>query len=152
MDLTGVFFKIKALLMRKEQTNFNTLKPRQNGRHFADDTFKRIFMDENIRISIKISLKSVSKGRINNIPALVPITHWRRLGNKPLSEPMMVGLLTHLCVTRPQWVLMDPIRFLTIRGLKGRKPRVSTLYSQSFGQLWTCQLNVYEKVFHICCC
>ena len=24
--------------------------------------------------------------------------------DKPLSEPMMVSLLTHICVTRPQWV------------------------------------------------
>ena len=37
----------------------NTLRPRQNGRRFADDTFKRIFLNENARISIKISLKFV---------------------------------------------------------------------------------------------
>ena len=30
---------------------------------------------------------------------------WRRPGDKPLSEPMMVRLLTHICVTRPQWVI-----------------------------------------------
>ena len=82
----------------------NTLRPRQNGRHFADDTFKRIFMNENFRISINISLKFVPKGLINNIPALVQIMAWRRPGDKPLSEPMMVNLLTHICVTRPQWV------------------------------------------------
>ena len=29
---------------------------------------------------------------------------WRRPGDKPLSEPMMARLLTHICVTRPQWV------------------------------------------------
>ena len=29
---------------------------------------------------------------------------WRRPGDKPLSEPMMVRLLTHICVTRPQCV------------------------------------------------
>ena len=29
---------------------------------------------------------------------------WRRPGDKPLSEPMMVSLSTHICVTRPQWV------------------------------------------------
>ena len=29
---------------------------------------------------------------------------WRRPGDKPLSEPIMVSLLTHICVTRPQWV------------------------------------------------
>ena len=29
---------------------FNTLRPRQNGRHFLDDTFKCIFLNENIWI------------------------------------------------------------------------------------------------------
>ena len=29
---------------------------------------------------------------------------WHRPGDKPLSEPMMVSLLKHICVTRPQWV------------------------------------------------
>ena len=29
---------------------------------------------------------------------------WRRPGDKPLSEPMMVSLVTHICVTRPQRV------------------------------------------------
>ena len=29
---------------------------------------------------------------------------WRRSSDKPLSEPMMVSLLTHICVTLPQWV------------------------------------------------
>ena len=82
---------------------FNTLRPRENDRHFADDAFKRIFMNENIWISIKISLKFVPKGPINNIQALVLIMAWRRTGDKPLSEPMLVSLLTHICVTRPQW-------------------------------------------------
>ena len=50
------------------------------------------------------SLKFVPKGPINNIPALVQIMAWRRSGEKPLFEPMMVNLLTHICVTRPQWV------------------------------------------------
>ena len=80
----------------------NSLRPRQNGRHFADDTFKRIFLNENVRISIKISLKFVPKGPINNNPALVQIMAWRRPGDKPLSESMLVRLPTHICVTRPQ--------------------------------------------------
>ena len=83
---------------------FNTFRPRQNGRHFPDDNFKRIFLNENVRILIKISLKFVTKGPIINIPALVQIMAWRRSGDKPLSESMMVSLLTHICVTRPQWV------------------------------------------------
>ena len=84
--------------------NVNTLKPRQNGRHFADDTFKRIFLNENVRIPITISLKFVFKGLISNIRSLGQIMAWRRPGDKPLSEPMMVWLPTHLSVTRPQWV------------------------------------------------
>ena len=71
---------------------------------FPDDIFKCIFLNENVSISIKISLKFAPEGRINNIPALVQIMAWRRPGDKPLSEPMMVSLLTHVCVTRPQWV------------------------------------------------
>ena len=49
-------------------------------------------------------IKGTPKGRINNIPALVQILVWRRRGDKPLSEPMMVSLLAHICVIRPQWV------------------------------------------------
>ena len=82
----------------------NTLRPKQNGRQFADDTFKRISLNENVRISIKISLNFVPYGPINNILALVQIMAWRRAGDKPLSEPMLVRLPTHICVTRPQWV------------------------------------------------
>ena len=78
----------------------NTLKPWQNGLHFPDD----IFMNKNVKISINISLKFVPRGPIDNIPALVQMMAWRRPGNKPLSEPMMVSSTTHICVTRPQWV------------------------------------------------
>ena len=82
----------------------NTLRPRQNGRHFPDDIFKCIFLNENEWILIKISLKFVPKDQINNIPSLVSIMAWRRPGDKPLSEAMMASLLTHICVARPQWV------------------------------------------------
>ena len=82
----------------------NTLRPRQDGRHFPNDIFKWIFLNESIWISIKISLTFVPSVPINNIPALVQIMAWRRPGDKSLSEPMMVSLPTHICVTRPQWV------------------------------------------------
>ena len=91
----------------------NSLRPRQNGRLFADDTFKRIFLNENIRISIKISVKFVPKGLIKNIPALVLIMAWRQPGDKPLSEPMMVRSPTHICVTRLKCLLLKT--FKTIR-------------------------------------
>ena len=54
-----------------EKGIFNTLRPRQNGRHFPDDRFKWIFLNENVWISIEVSLKFVPKGQIDNIPALV---------------------------------------------------------------------------------
>ena len=62
------------------------------------------FFNGNVWISTKISLKFVPKGPINNIPALLQIMSWRRQGDKPLSETMMVSLLMHICVTRPHWV------------------------------------------------
>ena len=82
----------------------NTLRPRQNGRHLADDIFKQIFLNENVWILIKISLKFIPNCPINNIPTLVQIMAWGQPGNKPLSEPMRVSLLTHIWVTQPQWV------------------------------------------------
>ena len=88
----------------------NILRPRQNGHHFADDTFERIVLNENVRITITISLKVVLTVPINNIPALVQIMAWCRPGDKPLSELMMVRLPTHICVTRPQWVKGEPVR------------------------------------------
>ena len=62
-----------------------------------------------MRISYKISLKLVPKGPINDIPALVQIMAWLRPGDKPLSEPVMVRLPTHICVIRPQWVNTYPL-------------------------------------------
>ena len=66
--------------------------PGQNGRNFADVIFKCIFLNENVWISNKFSMKFVTKGPINNIPAMVQTMAWRRSGDKPLSEPMMVSL------------------------------------------------------------
>ena len=83
---------------------FNTLRPKQDGRHFPDDIFQCIFLNENVWISIRISLRFVPKGLINNIEALVQILAWCPPGDKPLSGPMMVNLLMHICVTQPQWV------------------------------------------------
>ena len=82
----------------------NTLRPKQNDHHFAADIFKCILLNEMVWISINISLKLVPGGSINNISVLVQIMAWRRPGDKPLSEPMMVRLPTHICVTRPQCV------------------------------------------------
>ena len=67
---------------------------------------KYIFLNENVWISIKTSLRFAPRGPINNIPALVQMMAWCRPGDKPLSVPMVVSLQMHLRVTRPQWVTL----------------------------------------------
>ena len=62
-----------------------------------NDILKYIFVNENVWIPIKISLKCPA----NDIAALVHIMAWCRPGDKPLSETIMVSLPTHICVTRP---------------------------------------------------
>ena len=82
---------------------------------------------------IEISLKFVPKGLINNIPALVQKMAWRHPGDKPLSEPMMEGLLTHICVTRPQWV----------NGFSTRRVDMECIMTSSNG-------NIFRVTGHLC--
>ena len=70
----------------------NTLRPRQDGRHFANVVFKCIFLNENVWILIKISLKFDPKGLIDNMPPLVQLMAWHQIGDKPLFEAMMTLL------------------------------------------------------------
>ena len=68
----------------------------------------------------KISLKFVPKGPIDNNPALFQIMAWRRIGDKPLSEPILIRftdafmrLLWALWadfIHILSWVFMDPLR------------------------------------------
>ena len=64
---------------------------RQNDNHFAD-IFKCIFLNENVWISNKISLKFVPCGQIDDKSALVRTVAWCRTDDKPLSEPTMADL------------------------------------------------------------
>ena len=82
----------------------NTLRARQYGYRFPNDIFKCIFVNENVLILIEISLKFVPKVQINDIQALVQIMAGCPLGDMPLSGPVTVSSLMHICVTRPQWV------------------------------------------------
>ena len=103
-DFIMKLFYLSCMFSRVLIYLINTLRPRHYGRHFPDDIFKWIFVNENAWISINISLKFVPRGPISHIPALVQMMAWRWPGDKPLSEPMMVILPTHICATRPQWV------------------------------------------------
>ena len=55
----------------------------------ADDNFKCIFMNENDKILIRISLKFVPRSQIDDKSALVQVMAWRQRGDKPLPEPML---------------------------------------------------------------
>ena len=52
------------------------------------------------------SLRFVPQVQVNSIQAMVQIVAWRWPGDKPIYEPMMVSLLTHICVIRPEWILI----------------------------------------------
>ena len=90
----------------------NTFRPKQNDCYFAYETFKCIFVNENVWISIKISLKFIP----NSIPELPQIMAWCRQGTKgkPLSEPTMVSLSTHICVNRPHWIKLIMVGVIDI--------------------------------------
>ena len=87
-----------------DKQDINILRPGQNCRHYADVIFKWLFLNENVWMLLKISLKFVPKFRISNTLKLVQIMAWPRPGNTPLSGLMRASFLTHMCVTQPQWV------------------------------------------------
>ena len=67
---------------------FELISAGQNGRQFAEDTLKRILTNEHVFIAIRISLKRVPMGPIDNKAALIQVMAWRRTGDKPLPESM----------------------------------------------------------------
>ena len=54
------------------------------------------------------------RGPINNKSALVQVMAWWRIGNKPLSEPMLSSL-THMCGTRGRCVKIAPVFAIAFR-------------------------------------
>ena len=86
-------------VVRYEHIEVETRWPPFSRRHFRTH-----FLERKCYNLINDSLKFVPDGPINNFPVLVQIMAWHRPGDKPLSEPMMIRLPTHICVTRPQWV------------------------------------------------
>ena len=96
-----------VLQLRQSQQIFSSSLPGQNGRHFADDTFRCIFVNEKFCVLIKISLKFVPKAPIDSIFALVKIMAWRWIG---------------LALNRRQaiiWTNADPLHWRTYVALGG---------------------------------
>ena len=79
-----------TFLKQSHEYIINWSPPRQNGCNFTNDIFKCILLNEIFFIFIRISLKFVRKGPINNIQALVQIIACHPPGAKPFSEPMLI--------------------------------------------------------------
>ena len=61
----------------------------KNNHNLADDILSRIFVNQNVWISIKMSLKFVLNGPVANMPAYVQIVALCQTGDKPISGPMV---------------------------------------------------------------
>ena len=83
---------------------FNSSPPRQFGGKIADDIFKRIFFNENDWMSIKISLKFIPEGPIDNKSVLVQVMAWCRQATSHYLNQCWPSFLTHICGTRGRWV------------------------------------------------
>ena len=135
---TCIWHKHKTSLMNRwsPKTAINTLRPRHNGCHFADDILKGIFLNENAWMSIRISLKSVHMGPINNIPSLVQIMAWCRPGDKPLSERWLdyrriyasVGL--NELMTFWNYLTTRPLRWFMLSWDRNAKVNVEAIVAQ----------------------
>ena len=82
-------YQLRVCVCPVERFHFDKLRPIKKFRHFADDIFKCVFLNENIWISLKMSLKFVPKFRIYKIQAFVQIMVWRRQGDKPFWGPTL---------------------------------------------------------------
>ena len=89
----------------------NTLRLRQNDRHFADDKFKCIFLNVNIWISIKISLKFPPKDRsvfwhINASPGLNGLTKYLSLSGlfDYLTNMFLIMYNSQFKIQKVKWV------------------------------------------------
>ena len=100
-SLAKLTLKFNGSLSKLELTHWGREKwPTFPRRHFEMHFLEWKCMN----LDYNFSLNVVPCGSINNIQSLVQIMAWRLPGDKPLSEPMVVGLPTHICVTRPRWV------------------------------------------------
>ena len=92
-------------------TNFNSSPPElwQNGHQCPDDIFKRIFVNENVRVLIRISLKFVPETSIDNMPALVQVMAWRRQVTNHYLNQCWPSLLMHIGGTYYTVTLNDDV-------------------------------------------
>ena len=126
--------KLKCIMFLQNNSG-HTLRSTKNRRDFEDDILKCILLNENVLITIKISLWYISDGSVNNIPSLVQMVAWRRPSDKPLFEPMMIILLTH-------W------RMYTSLGLNGLKLLIKPSHPMTPRSCFRLRCNQHVPDFH----
>ena len=77
------FWKVQYLLIYSSP-------PGRMAAILPDDIFKGIFLNETDIFPNQISLKLVPMSPVDSKSALVRVMAWRRTGDKPLPEPMMI--------------------------------------------------------------
>ena len=125
--------------------------PEQNGRHFPDDIFKCIFMNEKFRILIRISPKFVHKRPINNIPAMVQIMVWRRSGKAWLQwrkSNLSESWLRSLQSVTDKLTDKQAIQWFTVYGWKKSETKGEVLQCFYKTQRITNICNVYFPTLH----
>ena len=91
-----------------------------------------IFLNVNVWISIRISLKFVSRCPINNSPALVWIMAWHRPGNKPLSESMVAWFI-NAYMHHSAWISQNIVFYWCQKDNPlARTNRVYSVYTHQF--------------------
>ena len=117
----------------------NTMRPKQNGRHFSGGIFKCIFVNEIIWISNAIRLKFLPKGLIDNNTELVQIMASRRTGDKPLSEPMVGDAYMRLSASmsfnwrqKESWITIPILRESTLTQVMAWCCQATSYYVNQF--------------------
>ena len=140
----------------------NTLRPRQNGCHFADDIFNCIFLKENIWIPIKISLKFVPTGSVNNITVMVHIMAWCWPGRQAIiwtnDDYFTDGYMHHSCLNELKYagftMFIVPLASTKLKSgiLVSRRPFICPSLRPSVDKIVSTLylLQYYSDPFHIC--
>ena len=84
-----VSVKRKWIIADHKKTALDSLRPRQNGCHFADDVFKFIILGDKISVWTNISLAFISKISSDDKPALAQVMPRRCASDEPLSESLV---------------------------------------------------------------
>ena len=108
-----------------------------------------MFTNKNVWSSTRISLNIAPRVPIKNKLVLVQIMVWRRPGDRPLSEPMMVSLLAHICVARSQWIRFHWSLFPKVR-IKDISALVQIMASRWTGDKPLSETKMVSVLRHIC--